>query len=203
MEIILASRNPGKAEELRSLLSGLPVEVRGLDEFPGVGEVEEDGETFRDNAVKKALHAARITGLPALADDSGLEVDALGGAPGVRSARYAGDGADDRANNDKLLEALRDVPEAERGAGFRCVIALAWPDGPVETVEGDCRGIIAASPRGSGGFGYDPLFYYPPLKKTFGQLPPEEKHRVSHRGKALRAAAEVIGRRLAGRGGKS
>ena len=192
MDILLASRNRKKAAELRDLLSDLPVTVRSLEEFPEVAEVEEDGATFVENALKKALQAARATGLPALADDSGLEVDALGGKPGVRSARYAGEKADDRANNSKLLEALDGVPPERRAARFRCVIALALPDGEVETVEGDCRGVIHPAPRGTGGFGYDPVFYYPPLERTFSELTPEEKGRVSHRGKALAAAAAII-----------
>lgn len=194
MELVLASRNHKKAVELKKLLAGLPVVIRTIDEFPDVGEVEEDGDTFAENAVKKALHAARATGLNALADDSGLEVEALGGEPGVRSARYAGEDADDRANNAKLLEALRGRPAAERGARFRCVIALARPDGHVETAEGSCEGVITEETRGTAGFGYDPLFYYPSFGRTFGEVEPEVKHSVSHRGSALRAAADIIRR---------
>jgi XTP/dITP diphosphohydrolase len=192
VEILLASRNRKKAAELTDLLSDLPVTVRSLEEFPEVAEVEEDGSTFVENALKKAIHAARATGLPALADDSGLEVDALGGKPGIRSARYAGEKADDRANNRKLLNALEGVPPEQRTARFRCAIALAFPDGEVETVEGDCRGTISEEQKGTGGFGYDPVFYYPPLERTFSQLTPQEKGRVSHRGKALAAAAAII-----------
>ncbi len=202
MDIVLASRNRRKAAELVGLLAGLPVTVRTLEEFPGVAAAVEDGLTFADNAVKKAVHAARATGLPALADDSGLEVDALGGEPGVRSARYAGEGAVDEANNAKLLAALAGVPAADRTARFRCVIALASPEGAAETVEGACEGLVADAPRGRAGFGYDPLFYYPPLGRTFAELTPGEKQRVSHRGKAMTAAAGMIGRWVEGRGGR-
>lgn len=196
MEIVLASRNRRKAGELSDLLAGLPVVIRTMDEFPHVAEVEEDGLTFRENAVKKAVHAASVTGLPALADDSGLEVDALGGAPGVRSARYAGETADDEANNAKLLAAMRGLPPGERSARFRCVIALARPDRTTETAEGSCEGIIGEAPRGAGGFGYDPLFFYPPLDRTFAELKPAAKNRVSHRGVALKAAVAIIRRWL-------
>jgi XTP/dITP diphosphohydrolase len=191
MEIVLASRNRGKAAELSALLAGLPIRIRTLDEFPSAGEVEEDGATFAENAVKKALAALSATGLPALADDSGLEVDALGGRPGVFSARFAGIGADDRSNREELLRSLEGVPEP-RTARFRCVIALAHPGGRVETVEGSCEGVITREPRGEGGFGYDPLFFFPSLGRTFAELGPGEKHAVSHRGKAMRAMAGVL-----------
>ncbi len=201
MDIVLASRNPKKSDELKLLLAGLPVTVRTLDEFPGVGEAVEDGRTFAENAVKKALHAARATGLAAIADDSGLEVEALNGAPGVRSARYAGEGASDGANNRKLLDSLRGRALRERRGRFRCVVALASPDGRVETAEGSCEGVILDSPRGDRGFGYDPVFFYPPLGRTFAELEPVEKHAVSHRGMALRAAADIIRRWIGERQG--
>ncbi len=191
---VLASRNPKKLEELRAILADADVRVLAPDEAPAWPPVDETGATFAENAALKARAAARATGLAALADDSGLEVDALDGAPGVRSARYAGEAADDAANNALLLAELRDVPEAHRGAQFRCVVALARPQSEVRLFEGRVRGRILSEPRGNGGFGYDPLFYAQELGKTFAQARPEEKHRVSHRGRALaklRAALEA------------
>jgi XTP/dITP diphosphohydrolase len=161
--------------------------------------VEETGETFRDNAILKANAFARSAGLPALADDSGLEVDALGGAPGVRSARYAGPGASDADRIALLLRNLAHVPAAQRQARFRCTMALATPEGLVGTVDGTCEGEIAFAPRGSNGFGYDPVFLLPHLGRTMAELRDEEKHAISHRGRAGRAALELIERWLAGR----
>ncbi|RLB10829.1 MAG: Non-canonical purine NTP pyrophosphatase, partial [Deltaproteobacteria bacterium] len=158
-------------------------EIKSLDDFGPLPEIEEDGQTFEDNAVKKARFTARILGLPALADDSGLVVKALGGLPGVYSARYAGDHADDAANNRKLLEAMKGIRNRE--ASFVCVIAIAVPRGPALIYEGTCDGLIAEEMRGNNGFGYDPLFYYPPLGKTFAEMSAEDKNRVSHRGKAM------------------
>jgi XTP/dITP diphosphohydrolase len=146
--------------------------------------VVEDGKTFEDNALKKARFTARVLGLPALADDSGLMVKSLGGLPGVRSARYAGQDADDSANNLKLLNAMEGV-SSDRGAAFVCVIAIAVPRGPALIYEGTCEGVVTTELKGKNGFGYDPLFYYPPLRKTFAQMISEEKNRVSHRGKAM------------------
>ena len=194
MTIVLATRNPGKIEEIREALSGLDIAFRTLSDFPDLPEIREDGTTFRENAEKKALTVARATGLPALADDSGLEVDALGGAPGVRSARFAGEGADDRSNNRKLLDLLRGVPPERRTARFRCVLALAFPDGRVYTVEGTCEGRIVEDPAGEGGFGYDPLFLIPEEGRTFAQMTREEKNRISHRGRALSKLREVLPR---------
>ncbi|MBE3586254.1 MAG: XTP/dITP diphosphatase [Thermoanaerobacter sp.] len=192
MKLVLATRNPGKVRELSQLLSPLGYEVLSLEHFPGVPEVVEDGATFKDNAVKKATAVARHTGQLALADDSGLEVDYLGGAPGVRSARFAGEGHDDRANNEKLLRLLAGVPPEKRTARFRCVVAVATPEGKVLTTEGTCEGIIAEEPRGEGGFGYDPLFYVPSCGKTFAELEPEVKNRISHRGRALALMKEIL-----------
>ena len=192
MKLVLATRNPGKVRELSQLLSPLGYEVLSLEHFPGVPEVVEDGATFKDNAVKKATAVARHTGQLALADDSGLEVDYLGGAPGVRSARFAGEGHDDRANNEKLLRLLAGVPPEKRTARFRCVVAVATPEGKVLTTEGTCEGIIAEEPRGEGGFGYDPLFYVPSCGKTFAELEPEVKNRISHRGRALALMREIL-----------
>ena len=181
--LVLATTNEGKTEEIRALLADFPVEIKNLTDFGPTPPIEEDGETFEDNAVKKARFVARILGFPALADDSGLMVEALGNTPGVRSARFAGEKATDEDNNVKLLRELENV--TNRSAAFACVIAIAVPWGPALIYEGRCQGIIADRPVGSKGFGYDPIFYYPPLKKTFAQLSTKEKNLVSHRGQAL------------------
>lgn len=181
--LVIASRNKGKTAEIRELLSGFPITIKNLDDFGPIPEVEEDGETFDQNAYKKASFTARVLGHPALADDSGLVVDALDGAPGVLSARYAGPEATNEERFQKLLQEMEGV--SNRKAAFECVISLAVPTGPALTYEGRCEGLIAESPVGSNGFGYDPIFFYPPLKKTFAELTREEKGRVSHRGKAL------------------
>jgi XTP/dITP diphosphohydrolase len=182
--LVIATRNPGKTAEIRDLLNDFPVDVKNIDDFGKIPAVEEDGETFDDNAYKKASFVSKVLGLPALADDSGLVVDALDGAPGVYSARYAGDDATDEQRYNKLLAEMKG--EANREAAFECVISIAVPTGPALTYEGRCEGSIAEAPRGKNGFGYDPVFYYPPLKKTFAEITREEKSRVSHRGKALR-----------------
>ncbi|WP_027716976.1 XTP/dITP diphosphatase [Desulfovirgula thermocuniculi] len=194
MKLVLATRNRGKIKELSALLAPLGYEVVSLEDFPGVPEVPEDGATFAENAVKKAVAVARHTGHLALADDSGLEVDYLGGAPGVLSARFAGEHGNDRANNEKLLALLAGVPPEKRTARFRCVVAVATPAGEVWTAEGSCEGVIADTPRGEGGFGYDPLFYVPELGKTFAELDPEVKNRLSHRARALAGAREILAR---------
>jgi XTP/dITP diphosphohydrolase len=183
INLVIATRNKGKTSEIESLLSGFPVTVRNLDDFGPIPEIEEDGETFEENAYKKASFAAKVLGFPALADDSGLSVDALGGAPGVYSARYAGENATDEQRFRKLLEEMKG--KTDRKAAFECVISIAVPGGAALTYEARCEGVIAEKPAGNGGFGYDPVFYYPPLKKTFAELTQEEKNRVSHRGKAL------------------
>lgn len=192
MRLVLATRNPGKIRELSALLAPLGYEVASLTDYPGAPEVAEDGATFAENAVKKAVAVARYTGHLALADDSGLEVDYLGGAPGVLSARFAGEHGNDRANNEKLLGLLAGVPPEKRTARFRCVMAIATPAGEVWTAEGSCEGLIAEAPRGEGGFGYDPLFYVPELGKTFAELEPEVKNRLSHRARALEQAKEIL-----------
>ena len=199
-ELVIATSNRGKAAELRRLLAeaGLPVRVRTLDEWPGVVMPPEDGATFVDNARIKAVAVARQVGRPALADDSGLCVDALGGRPGVRSARYAGPGAGDAANNAKLLAELAGVPPEQRGAEFRCAVVLALPDGRWTAAEGRTRGRILTAPRGQGGFGYDPLFYSEELGMTFAEAGAEAKNRVSHRGRALRALMPALRAWLAG-----
>ncbi|MBN1832172.1 MAG: XTP/dITP diphosphatase [Deltaproteobacteria bacterium] len=180
--LVLATRNPGKISEFKELLSSFSVEIKSLQDFGPIPPVKEDGDTFEENAYKKAHTTAKILGFPVLADDSGLEVQALGGLPGVRSARYAGEKATDRDNNLKLLEAMKGV--VDRRASFRCVICIAVPRGPALTYEEACHGEIIHEMEGDRGFGYDPIFYYPPLKKTFAQMTVEEKNRVSHRGKA-------------------
>jgi XTP/dITP diphosphohydrolase len=185
--LVFATRNPGKLNELKALVAPLGVSVRSLDEAGVVGEVEEDAPTFAGNAEKKARAAFAATGLPALADDSGLEVDALGGAPGVHSARYAGAGHDDHANNDKLLAELAAVDSARRTARFRCALALVDGPGPARLVAGVCEGRIVGAPRGAGGFGYDPLFLVEGGPRTMAELAPEEKNRVSHRARAFAA----------------
>jgi len=184
--VVLASNNAGKAREFGQLLAGSGLEVVAQGEL-GVPEAAETAPTFVENALLKARNAARHTGLPALADDSGLAVDALGGEPGIYSARYAGPGADDAANNARLLDKLRDVPAAERGAAFICALVyLRHADDPVPLIcQGIWRGRLLEAPRGSNGFGYDPLFMVPELDRTSAELPPEEKNRRSHRGQAL------------------
>jgi len=183
---VLASGNPGKLEEIQTLLAPTGLEVVPQGDL-GVGSVEETGDTFVENALLKARHAAAATGLPAIADDSGLVVDALAGDPGVRSARFAGPDSDDRANMEKLLALLTDVPDPARGAQFCCVlVALVSPKDPNPLIgTGAWPGVIAREPRGESGFGYDPVFFDPGLDATAAELPPEVKNRVSHRGRAL------------------
>lgn len=192
MRIVVATGNRGKLEELAVMLGSLGVDVKSMTDYPGLPEVVEDGETFEENALKKARSVAEATGEIALADDSGLEVDFLGGAPGVHSARFAGEEKDDRANNEKLLSLLQGVPTGKRGAGFRCVVALAIPGGGAYTADGVCRGVIGTQPRGEGGFGYDPLFIVPDQGKTFAQLDMDTKNSISHRGRAFARAREFI-----------
>ena len=181
--LVLATRNEGKIREFNTLFSEFDIEIKSLRDFGPIPQVEEDGVTFEDNAYKKAYFTAKVLGLPALADDSGLKVNALRGEPGVYSARYAGEGASDKDNNRKLLSAMQGV--ADRRAAFECVIAIAVPRGPALIYEGICEGEITRELMGEKGFGYDPVFYYPPLKKTFAQMTTKEKNGVSHRGKAM------------------
>jgi len=182
--LVLATRNKGKIMELRKLLHDFDINIKGLDEFSPIPEVEEDGRTFEENAYKKASHTAKLLGVPALADDSGLVVKALDGDPGVHSARYAGEYASDEEKYDKLLKEMKG--KKDRSAYFECAIVIAKPKGrSSKTFTGRCDGEIAFEPMGEDGFGYDPVFIYPPLKKTFAQIPLEEKNRISHRGKAM------------------
>lgn len=181
--LVLATRNTGKIAEFKTLFSGFPIDIKSLNDFGPTPEPLEDGKTFEDNAYKKAHFTARVLGFPALADDSGLVVAALGGRPGVFSARYAGEGAGDEANIRRLLRDMEGV--RDRRAAFECVIVLAVPRGPALVYSGRCEGEIAREASGKNGFGYDPVFYYEPLGKTFAELSQEEKNRVSHRGKAM------------------
>ncbi len=181
--LVIATRNTGKTAEIKDLLKGFPVDIKNLDDFGSLPPLKEDGDTFDENAYQKASFAARILGLPALADDSGLLVEALDGAPGIHSARYAGEDATDEQRYLKLLEEMKG--KSNRNAAFECVISIAVPTGPALTYVARCQGLITERPAGSNGFGYDPIFFYPPLNKTFAQLTREEKSRVSHRGKAF------------------
>jgi XTP/dITP diphosphohydrolase len=190
--LVVATANPGKLREFRSLLAGLPFELLSLAEL-GIASPEETGATFLANAMLKARHAAAAGGCAAVADDSGIEVDALGGAPGIHSARYAGAGANDAANNAKLIGALQDVPQELRRARYRCALVfVAGADAPPLVAEAAWEGFILDSPRGAGGFGYDPYFWLPELEKTAAELAPEEKNRLSHRGRAMRALREIV-----------
>ena len=190
-QFVLATHNPGKLEEMRAILSALGVEVLSPAEAGASIEVEETGATFAENALLKAKAVCAAAGLPAIADDSGLCVDALNGAPGVYSARYGGEELDDRGRCMLLLSSMRG--QTTRAAHFSCAVACAFPNGDVLTAEGRCDGAIAFAPLGTGGFGYDPVFLVPGKGKTFGQLSAEEKSAVSHRGKALAAFAEKLG----------
>lgn len=202
MRLLVATRSAGKTREIRELFRGLPIDVvfpgdLGLKRLPEEADLEQ-GTTYAENAATKARHFAGRAGLPTVADDSGIEVDALGGAPGVYSARWAGADGDDQdvRNNAKLLEALREVPEPQRRARYRCVVAyLEARDASPEIVEATCDGAILPAPQGTGGFGYDPLFLSDDLGISFGQAEPAAKQRVSHRGRAFRALIEVLMRR--------
>ncbi len=180
--------------EIKSILRALPIRLYGLNHFENIPDVEEDGASFEENALKKARFYSKFFGKVAIADDSGLEVDALGGRPGIHSARYAGIGATDQENRKKLLKELEGIPSSKRGAAFKCVIAMVTPDGREELTEGSCRGRIGFKEVGKKGFGYDPLFILPRYGKTMAQLSIEEKNRVSHRGKALRKLKKQLKR---------
>jgi len=198
-ELLVGSKNRAKASEIRRLLRGLAVQVLDLSAFSELPDVAEEGETFEANAIAKAKAFARMTRLTTLADDSGLEVDALGGRPGIYSARFAGPNADDEANNRRLLEMLAETPPFERTARFRCVIAVATPERLLFTCEGSVEGVITGEPRGPHGFGYDPLFFYPGYGETFGMVGPEMKDLVSHRSRALRQFKRLFAEYLSGR----
>ena len=193
--IVLATKNAGKVKEFQQLLKNFPVEIKNLNDFGPIPEVEEDGTTFDDNAYKKASFTAKVLGLPAIADDSGLVVEALDGAPGVRSARFASENATDKENIEKLLHEMEGI--SNRKAAFECVISIAVPSGPALTYEGRCEGEITVKPEGTSGFGYDPIFYYPEYGKTFAEISGEEKNKVSHRGRALQEVAAEFDKVLA------
>jgi XTP/dITP diphosphohydrolase len=192
MKLLVATGNRGKLREIEHLLADAEFEIVGLEQLPGAPEVVEDGDTFTANARKKAIEMARFSGMLTLADDSGLVVDALDGAPGVLSARYAGEQGDDAANNAKLLKEMENVPDERRQGAFCCVMALARPDGRCRTFEGRISGLIMRGERGHGGFGYDPLFLVPEYGKTTAELPMEIKNRISHRGQALKQLIPVL-----------
>jgi XTP/dITP diphosphohydrolase len=192
MEIVLATRNRKKIEEIIRITQGLTVTILTLDDFPGCPETEEDGKTFEENAIKKAVEVSKYTGKPALADDSGLEVYALHGAPGTLSARYAGERANDKNNVEKLLKEMSSFQGHDRKARFVCCMALAFPEGPINTFYGTSEGMIANEQRGEGGFGYDPVFYPEGYSRTFAEMSGERKDTLSHRGKALKEVQEYL-----------
>jgi XTP/dITP diphosphohydrolase len=195
IQLLVATTNPGKFAEVDAYLKQFPLEIRSLRSLENYPAVVEDGATFEENALKKARHFAAFSGLLTLADDSGLEVDALNGAPGIYSARYCGEEGNDERNNEKLLHEVRHVSEEKRTARFVCALVLCDPkDGELKTwtVRESCEGRIASGLRGANGFGYDPLFFYPPFGKTFGEIDRETKATVSHRGKALRKLAQLL-----------
>lgn len=193
MKLILATRNRGKSDEIKSILSKVGnYKLLSLLDFPDIPEINEDRLTYAGNAIKKASIIANLKGIPTLADDSGLEVDALNGAPGIKSARFAGDDASDEDNNRKLLKLLKDIPEEKRSARFQCAMAFVKPSGWIEVTTGTYEGVIIPEPRGSNGFGYDPLFYAPRLGRTFAELTRDEKNQVSHRRIALEKMKRVL-----------
>jgi XTP/dITP diphosphohydrolase len=190
--VVIASTNPGKIAEVRQIMAGLPLVLLTSDDVGGWPEIEETGDTYLANALLKARAVAAVTGRAALADDSGIEVDALDGAPGVRSARFSGERASDEDNNAKLIDSLDGVPYERRGARYRCVSVLVTPDGEEIAGIGSCEGRIGFEPRGTGGFGYDPWFIPERESRTMAELTAEEKHAISHRGKALRGLADKL-----------
>jgi XTP/dITP diphosphohydrolase len=192
MKILLATQNQGKVRELQEMLSDAQIEVLSLRDVPNWEDVEETGSTFAENAALKAHAAAERTGYISLADDSGLEVDALGGAPGVYSARYAGEPKDDERNNDKLLEALQDVPDEKRTGRFRCALVIVTPEGQEFLTEGTVEGRILHARRGQEGFGYDPLFFVSDFGRTMAELTMSQKNKISHRAQAMQKAIPIL-----------
>jgi XTP/dITP diphosphohydrolase len=190
--VLLATTSLHKAREIAAILSDLPMELKTLRDVPHVQMPPEDFPTMRENAIAKAIAAAQQSGLPALADDSGLEVDALDGAPGVYSARFLGDHASDDDRNAEILRRLENIPHEQRTALYRCAAAVALPDGRVEVVEATCEGIIATHPVGAHGFGYDPIFFVPAFGQTMAQLSPDTKNRISHRGRAMELIKPIL-----------
>lgn len=198
MHLVFASRNADKIAELRDALRGLPLEVSSANDHPEIPDVEETGATLEENALLKARAAHQATGRLCLADDTGLEIEALGGEPGVHSARYAGPAQEYARNVAKVLAAMETIPEEHRGARFRTAVALVYPDGREDVVWGECRGRIATAPRGAGGFGYDPIFEVPELGRTFAELTLAQKQAISHRGRAMARVRRALERSLAG-----
>jgi XTP/dITP diphosphohydrolase len=196
MELIVATRNKDKLREIKALLKGLPVDVFSLDSFKDVPEVIEDGKTLEDNAIKKAVQTSKLLKKFIVADDSGLEVEYLNGDPGVYSARFSGKGATYKSNNEKLLKLLKDVPSAKRKACFKCVIAVVDKSKIIGLAEGVCRGKICLASKGDNGFGYDPIFIPDGYKKTFAEMGPVLKNKISHRSKALAKAKKIIAKYL-------
>ena len=192
MELLIATNNKGKVKEIKEILSGLDMEVFSLADKGIDIEVEEDGKTFEENSMKKASEIFKIANCITVADDSGLEVDALGGAPGVYSARYAGENATDEEKYTKLLNELKGLPEEKRTARFVSDVSVIFPDGTKKSLRGECEGVITTKPSGNGGFGYDPVFFVPELNKTFSEATMEEKNQISHRGKAFRMLREYL-----------
>ena len=192
MKLILATKNENKVKELQAMLDGMNIYVTSLFDYPKIADIVEDGASFRENALKKAREVHEITGEWVLGDDSGLVVDALGGAPGIYSSRYSGKEKDYIANNEKLLEEMKDVPDSERQAAFVCVLAVVGPQGQEHIVEGRCEGVITHELKGDKGFGYDPLFFMPDRDLTMAELPMNEKNQISHRGRALAKIKEVL-----------
>ena len=192
MEVIVVTRNKGKIREIREALKGSGFRIYALSDFPDVPEIQEDGKTFTENALKKARFYSKYFGKLTLADDSGLEVDSLRGLPGIYSARYAGKEATSLENNQKLLREMQGVPMSKRGARFKCIIAAVSPDGRELIAEGSCKGRIGFREKGKRGFGYDPLFLLPDYGKTMAELSLKEKNKISHRGKALRKIRKII-----------
>lgn len=190
--MIVATRSKGKIREIREALKGLGLRIYALSDFLDVLEIEEDGKSFTENALKKARFYSRYFGKLTLADDSGLEVDSLKGLPGIYSARYAGEGASSQENNQKLLREMQGVPLSKRGGGFKCIIAVVSPDGREAIAEGSCKGRIGFREKGKKGFGYDPLFILPKYRKTMAELSLKEKNKISHRGKALKKIRKII-----------
>ena len=191
-KVLLATRNRGKVREIRKVLKGLGIRIQSLHDLPGAPEINEDGNSFSENALKKARFYAALSGMLTISDDSGVEVDALKGQPGIYSARYAGEGASDQDNIQKLLKEMEGIPTSKRGARFKCSIAIVSPDGTEAVAEGSCKGKIGFREVGKRGFGYDPLFILPQYGKTMAQFTLEEKNRISHRGKALRKLRRII-----------
>ncbi len=198
MELLLATENKGKIREIKQMLNDPRLKLLLLKDFPGLPKLHEEGTTFRENAIYKAKEFSKLTGKLSLADDSGLEVEALGGNPGVYSARFAGEDATDEENNSRLLKLLGDLPLHKRKAHFRCVMAVVSPEGWIKVAEGKCSGLIGFKPQGRFGFGYDPLFIIPEYNRTFGQLAPQIKNKLSHRSQALKKVRKLLEKMVKG-----